>query len=495
MPYQSPLRPMAHQLEAWRRLSQRPRNPSSADVFAWLMDMGTGKSKVILDEWGTRVAMNDLSDLLIIAPAGSYRNWDQDHPEQPSEITKQLDPELRARIKTAAWRSSRKAARAEVRELIERPNGPRVMTMNVEALSSVEAARDACRDFLNSSARGAMIAIDESTVIKNHSAKRTKFITELGTLASARRIATGLVTPRSPLDLFAQFAFLDHRIIGCSNFFQFRARYAVTQKLWTAGRYVNVVVGYRNVAELTERIAPYSFRVTKEECLDLAPKVYASRDVELTAEQARLYNDLRDNATSCIEGESYVTATIVITQILRLHQVLLGFIVDDETGNVHLVDENRTAALLDVLEEHNGKAIVWVPYRPVLARVAAELRRVYGDSAVAEFHGGNTSTREHDEQRFKTDPQCRFMVATQGAGGRGNNWVVADLVVYYGNNYDLEHRSQSEDRAHRVGQTRSVTYVDLVARDTVDEKILVALRRKINLATAITGENYREWII
>ena len=144
---------------------------------------------------------------------------------------------------------------------------------------------------------------------------------------------------------------------------------------------------------------------------------------------------------------------------------------------------------------HRDKAIIWVPWRHAHAKVVNAIRTSFGPQSVAQFHGGNRAERSEEEKRFLMDPDCRFMVATQGAGMRGNNWVVANLVVYYANNYDLEQRDQSEDRAHRKGQTERVTYVDLIAPGTNDEKIVKNLRKKIDLSTMINGEGMREWLI
>lgn len=493
MTYTPRMPPREHQKTALQRISDRPNWPSDQDVFGLLMDMGTGKTKVILDEFGARVAGGDLSNLLVIAPAGTYRNWDlYRSPEEPGEMTKHLDPALKERLSTAAWVSGGGATwKRSIEKMLSHP-GPRSLVVNVEALSSVPRAAELCRQFMATGPT--LMAVDESTTIKNHSAVRTKIITKLGEGAVARRIATGLLTPLSPMDIFSQFAFLDPRIIGFRSYYGFRARYAIMKQMVMGGRSINIEVAYRNLEELSEKIAPYSYRVLKEDCLDLEPKVYTARDVALSPEQGRLYRELREYATAQLDASTHVTATAVITQILRLQQLLCGHVVDEE-GSEHDVPERRSQVLLDVLAEHQGKAIIWVPFDRTIRKLRLLLEREYGARSVASFWGGNAGTRGEDESRFKSDPECRFMLSTPGAGGRGNTWVVANLVVYYANTYNLEHRSQSEDRAHRDGQTNRVTYVDLIARETVDEKTVQALRKKINMATAITGENYREWLI
>lgn len=485
--------PWDHQRTALVRVAERPSTPSSEDVFAWLLEMGTGKTKIVLDEWGERVVRGELDSLLVVAPAGNYRNWFEDKSEEEqSELRKHLDPELLRRTLVRAWISGMSGGK--LRQLLEFAGDsrhPRVLVVNIEALSTVQKARDICEQFLRSGR--AMMVIDESTTIKNPTSRRSDAVRKLGQHAAARRIVTGSPTPQSPLDLYAQFEFLDWRIIGQRSFYAFRARYAVLQKKNFGDRTVQVVVGFRDIEDLSRRIAPYSYRVLKEDCLDLPPKIYTTRDVELTKEQHRIYSELRQDAVSEF-ASGHVSASMKITQLLRMHQVLCGHLVDED-GMIHQVDQNRDQALVDILSEHSGKAIVWVCYQTTLLRLRERLEKEFGAKSVACFWGGNSTTRADDELRFLQDSECRFMLSTPAAGGRGNTWVVADLVVYFANSHNLEHRVQSEDRAHRGGQTRSVTYVDLVARGTLDEKIIHALRKKIDIAAAISGDGYRDWLI
>ena len=237
--------------------------------------------------------------------------------------------------------------------------------------------------------------------------------------------------------------------------------------------------------------------------MDLPPKVYQTRDVDLTPEQRRMYDEILRHATTELDGQ-HVVAKTVIAQMLRLHQVALGHCADDEQ-RVFDVPSHRVDALIEVLEDHDGPAIIWSHYRFELDKIVRRLGAHFGPRSVAQFHGGNRGEREEEERRFLGgDAECDYMVASQGAGGRGNTWVAQarrsgrrpiGLMVYCSNSFDLEHRLQSEDRAHRRGQTGGLTLVDLIARGTVEEKIVRALRAKIDLASAVTGENYREWLI
>jgi hypothetical protein len=504
--YAPRLPPRAHQAEALERIWSRPSSPSSEDVFALLMEMGTGKSKVIVDEWGLR--HEELPNLLIVAPAGSYRNWTDDTSEEEiSELRKHLDPELYRRVAVHRWSSGGGARRRRLLDWFMRRRGPRALVVNVEALSSVERARELVLEFLRQAPT--YMVVDESTDVRGHRAERANFIVDVaGPLARARRILTGLVTPRSPMDLFMQFAFLDWRILGVRSYFAFRARYAVVQRkmMFVARRgrdgvvrreqrSVPVVVGYRNLEDLQRRVARYSYRRLKEECLDLPPKQYLPiRDVRLSAEQRRVYDDLLEAAFAELDGAGHVTATMVLTQRMRLSQVLCGYVRDDD-GAVRELPEHRTDELLAVLRQCECKVIVWTSHDYVIRKLAVVLREEFGPHSVAQFWGGNRSSRGEDEARFKSDSRCRFMLATPGAGGRGNNWTVAGLAVYYDNDDNLEHRLQSEDRGHRDGLDHPYGVVDLRATGTIDDKRIAALRKKLNIAAMIQGDDYREWIV
>jgi SNF2 family DNA or RNA helicase len=477
--YTPAYKPRAKQEEALKKLW-------SKEAFGLLMSMRTGKSKVILDDFGQLELLDKVDDLCIIGPAGALPPW-------LSEIDRHASYDLKQRVRAHLWRSGGGVHHNRaLTALMEHP-GPRVLLMNIEALSSVKRARETLLEFLRQ--RRTMVAIDEATVIKSPSAARTKFVLQaVAPLADYRRILSGLLTPKSPLDAYAPFAFLDWRIIGQRSYYAFRNRYATMRTEFYGGRSIQIVDGYRNIEELQSRIAPYSYRCTLEDCYDVPEKIYMLREVELTPEQKRIYDDLKAFATAQLDATSHVTATVVIAQIVRLHQVLCGHTMDEQ-GHYHEIPENRTAALIELLSETDEKACIWVSYDADIHRVARALRKEFGENSVARFWGGNRNVREEEEARWKSDPGCRFMVATPAAGGRGREWSAANLVIYYSNGYNLEWRSQSEDRPQAVGKSQHVTYIDLIVPKTVDEKILRSLRQKINLATAITGENWRKWVL
>lgn len=463
------------------------------EAFALLMAMRTRKTKVVLDDFGEMELAGKVKDLLVIAPAGCYRTWEQ-------AIKDDVSIDLQSRLHVHTYSSS--AGRPQQRALdffLARGNEPRVMLMNVEALSRPGPAREICLRFLGQRPGLGIVTVDESTIIKNKS-KRTDFVVRrLRPLAAYRRILSGLATPRSPLDLFYQFEFLDWNILGFRSWYAFRSHIAFMKQQWFGGRSVMLIDqdkgdrGFRPeaIAEQQWLIDPHSFRV---EFRPNVPSTYSIREVELTNEQRKAYNDIRQFATTELAGAAHVTATVVIAQITRMHQVLMGHVVD-ETGAEHILPELRTAALLEILEDHGGKAVIWASYDHDVQKIAHALAEEYGRLAVARFWGGNLKTREQEERDFKSRPSCRFMVATPDAGGRGRTWDCADLVVYYSSRDNLEHRDQSESRVLGRDKKRGVDYIDMICPGTVEEKILHALRKKINMASAINGDNWREWVV
>lgn len=481
--------PYDHQVEALLRAHRRPG-------FGFLMEMGTGKSKVIVDELSELVEEDEIDCALIVAPKGVYGNWKRKEipAHMPDRVVEQVYVHLWEGMGTARERAAWRVGIDSGKKI--------VLIVNVEALASSQRAAD----FVVAHVRSGRcyIAVDEASTIKNPTAQRTKFLLKLARLATTlfRRIATGSPVPRGPLDLWSQFEFLEPGCLGHRSFYSYRGRYAVTQRKEFGGRSVEVVVGYRNVDELNTIVSRQAYIVRKEDCLTLPPKVFITRDVELTPEQRRVYDDVRDWATAELRTGDFVSATVVITQMLRLHQIVCGHVVD-ELGVEHELPTRRLDALSEVMAESGERAIVWCNYRSDVCRAVERLRA--DGLRVVEYHGGTSDDDRaeaiariqgqgdpsHPSWRWGPDgvvpeaDRADVFVGTPHAGGYGITLTEASLVVYYSNNYDLEKRAQSEDRAHRIGQTRTVTYVDLVARGTVDEKIIAALHSKQQMADLI----------
>ena len=409
MKYKFKTKPYEHQLTALTKSWNKSE-------YAYFMEMGTGKSKVLIDNISLLYDKGGINAAIIIAPKGVYRNWSE--KEIPAHMPDHIEKHIGVWNPAPTLKQKR-----ELTKLFEIIDDLKILVINVEAFSTKKGVAFVEKFIL---AHNVLIAVDESTTIKNPKAQRTKNLLKLAINTKYRRILTGSPVTQSPLDLYSQSTFLSPHLLGFTSFYSFQNRYAklINRKMGT--RSFRQVVGYQNLEELTSNVNEFSYRVLKKECLDLPDKVYQRREVELTPEQKKVYKQLTDYAIAELDSHEIVSVTSVLTQILRLHQVVCGFVRHDNGEEVE-VKSNRLDELLDVLQEVQG--------------------------------------------------------------------TEANTVIYHSNNYDLEKRLQSEDRAHRIGQTNKVTYIDLVAKGTVDEKIVKALRNKLDLAQEVLGdEKWKDWI-
>ena len=466
---------------------QREAFEASADAqsFALLLDMGTGKTKVTLDTVGYLFEKSSVELVLVVAPKGVVPNW-------VPEIEAHLPPRIEREV--VLWNPSlSKKRRDELNELYTKSSKLKFLLMNVEAFSTKKGT-DVAELFVNRFKT--FMVIDESTTIKNRRAKRTKALCAVGRGAVYRRILTGSPVTRSPLDLFSQMAFLDPKILGFSSYYAFQGRYSIVSRRTMGAHSFNQVVGFRRLDELTEKLSEHSYRVKKEDCLDLPDKVYTKREIALTPEQKRAYDQMKKLALARLDSGELSTTKNVLTQIMRLQQICCGNLTDNE-GEIHTLPSNRIKELLDLCEEVQGKAIIWATWTMDIRSIADALRDRYGVQAVATLHGETPdSDRQQIVENFQDQQsELRFLVGHPKTGGYGLTLTAASTVIYYSNSYDLELRVQSEDRAHRIGQTNKVTYVDLIVPGTIDEKIVKSLRAKINVADQILGETARDWLL
>jgi len=475
--YKFKTQPYKHQLDALQESWDK-------ENFAYFMEMGTGKSKVLLDNAAMLYSKGLINGLLIIAPKGVYKNW------YDSEIPTHL-PEYIFK-KTVLWKTSDKSQKQKkiLNTLFETGSEFHILLMNVEAFSSADGPAFAYK-FL--SAHKAMIAIDESTTIKTPTTKRTKNIIALREMAKYRRILTGSPVTKSPLDLFSQCEFLDPWLLGHSSYWTFKARYAVTRKIQVQGRQVEIVVGYRNLGELSDKIKPFSKRVLKDDCLDLPKKTWMKHVVELTKDQKKVYKQMKEEAIAYLDGKVLSSAT-VMTQLMRLHQITCGHFTADD-GTIKNLPCNRVTELMDILENVHNKAVIWSHYTHDVKRIIEEIKNKYGEDSVVDYFGETSQDqRSINIKKFQNDDNCRFFVGTTHTGGYGITLTAASTMIYFSNGYDLEKRQQSEARIDRIGQEKPMTYIDIISEDTVDDRIVKALRSKINIANEIMGEDLKDWI-
>ena len=470
-------KPYLHQAAFLQRFWEDPE-------VALFADMGTGKSFMLINNAAMLYDKGKVNSMLIVAPKGVYRNW------YTSEVPKHMPEHVQYTM--AAWSPSpRKAEKAQMELMLNAVDTLRILVMNIEAFSTPKGLNFASV-FLRVTT--SFMAVDESTTIKTPGAKRTKGIIKVGREARYRRIATGSPVTKSPLDLFSQCEFLGPNNLNYSSYYAFQNRYAVLVERKLPTHTFKQIVGYRHLEELQKKLNDFSFRVTKEECLDLPDKVFVRRDIELTDEQRKAYDQMKLMALTLIGGDMMSTNN-ALTQIMRLHQICCGHVKFDDGRQVD-IPNNRVNELLATTQEVTGKIIIWANYRRDIENIKAALQKEYGMTAVATYYG-DTETEERQEivTKFQdADSDLRFFVGNPRTGGYGLTLTAAHTVIYYSNSFDLEVRLQSEDRAHRIGQTNKVTYIDFISPGTVDEHIVKALRNKINIASAVLGENLKDWI-
>ena len=476
MNYKFKTKPYAHQLTALEKSWNK-------ENFAYFMEMGTGKTKVLIDNLAMLYDKGKIDGALIVAPKGVVKTWYEQ--ELPTHLPDHIENV------SVLWQPNiTKGQQEKLESLFEIETALHILVMNVEALSTDKGVKFATK-FINS--HKAMMAIDESTTIKTPTAKRTKNIIGIGQNAKYKRIMTGSPITKNPLDLYTQCEFLDPWLLDFSSYYAFRNRYAEMKTMHVHGRSIQVVDKFQNLSELSDTVKQFSYRVLKEDCLDLPPKVFIKRHVTLTPEQKKVYEQMKEQAIAHLNGKVTTTMT-VLTQLMRLHQITCGYVAADD-GTTQQVESNRLNELMSVLEDTDGKVIIWANYQMSVSEIMQALTKKYGANSFVHYYG---LTPQEDRQdyirKFQNDPECRFIIGTPQTGGYGITLTQANTVIYYSNGYDLEKRLQSEDRAHRIGQKKTVTYIDLIAEDTIDEKIVEALRKKINIASEVMGEELKEWI-
>ena len=476
MNYKFKTKPYAHQLTALEKSWNR-------ETYAYFMEMGTGKTKVLIDNAAMLYDKGKINGVLIVAPKGVVGTWY--NQEIPTHLPTHIENV------SVLWQSNiTKEQSRKLGTLFKTGEELHILIMNVEAFSTTKGV-DFAAKFLVS--HNTLMAIDESTTIKNPQAKRTKNIIKLSERAKYRRIMTGSPVTKNPLDLFSQCYFLDPFHLNHESYYSFRMRYAVMKTANIAGRKIQLVSGFRNLGELSEKLKPFSYRVLKEDCLDLPDKIYMKRQINLSPDQHKLYEQMRKEALATLNGKK-VTTVNALTQLMRLHQITCGHFTSDD-GVTQPIKNNRIDELMDILEEVEGKAIIWAHYQYDITTIIKEVTKVHGPGSIVDYYGLTPQDeRQPNIKKFQSDPKCRFLVGTPSTGGYGITLTAANTVIYYSNGYDLEKRLQSEDRAHRIGQKKSVTYVDILADETVDEKIVKSLRKKINIASEVLGEELKSWI-
>lgn len=461
-------KPREHQKKALRKLYNLP----ASGLF---MDVGTGKSWTAITMMGARWCEGLSDHVLLIAKNGVHRQW----------VEEQIPAHLSPVVPYKAWVYKKgKRAEDEYKKMLAF-DGLKIFAINIDALIT-PYAQELIEQFLNMAEGSATMIVDESQDIKNISAKRTKVAIRLGKYCAYRTIMSGTPIAKDVVDLFSQFKFLDESIIGHKYLTTFKSDYCIVR----ATDFGEMIVGYKNIENLYGKIDPYIFRITSEEALDLPPKVYDERVFALSDEQKKLISQLKKQFFAELESGELSSVKTAAALVARLQQISCGFLPTDDGGMIRLPNP-RLDALKDILEQREGKAIIWCRFNEDVRTVVNCL----GDDAVHYY--GNTEQRDRERGKNEfLDPQSRirYLVASPEAAGTGLNLQgICRTNIYYSNSFNSLARWQSEGRTWRDGTSGTVTYFDLIAEGSPDKKILKNLKDKKSISD-MTLDDFRKML-
>jgi SNF2 family DNA or RNA helicase len=470
-------KPVVVPFPVWYKFKNKPMDHQNVALakmwnernFALFMEMGTGKTFTIIN-WAAAMFMNkDIEAMLVVCPTSVKPVW-----------IGEMDAHCPIEHSVHIVESGKSAACVK---WMEEAEGLKVMVVGVEALSSGGAYNSAIDFVIN---HKAAMVIDESSRIKTHSATRTKRCIKLGEVCQAKAILTGTPITQGMQDLYAQFAFLDKNIIGQKSYFGFQNRYCTM-----GGFEGRKITGYKHINEIMDLVAPHTYIVKKDDVLDLPPKVYESITVKPSKEQARILKDVGDaHIMGAQMGDLDLEVETVLERMIRYQQIVGGMFPYDEEDGTHGITpisgpNPKLDAMCDMIKDLdvNAKVIIWARFVPEQRMIAEYLNNFFGPSVAWYSAGATTSERKQMIEDFQ-DPHstCRFFLSNPTMGGIGLTLTAASYVIYYSNSFSLEDRLQSEDRAHRKGQTKSVTYIDIMMDHKIDRDIVAAIKSKKSVA-------------
>lgn len=334
-----------------------------------------------------------------------------------------------------------------------------------------------------------LIICDESQRIKTHDSEQSKAMHRLGDKARYKMILSGTPIQNNAVDIFSQYRFLDRSIFG-QNFYAFRNRYAVM-----GGFNRKQIVGYRDLDQLIQKEHSIAYRVTKGEALDLPEQTFETRYIAMSAKERNLYDRLRRDSFAELSDGGTITATTVLTKLLRLQQFTGGFLVEDDAAKPKLVSNGKLDALSDILQDYvvegKKKLVIFARFLPEvheIERLTDKMLSKHGMKTVAIYGEIKKEDRGGIVQQFQTDPDTMVFIGQIDTAGTGITLTAADTCVYYSVNFNYATYSQSLSRIHRIGQHHPCTYIHLVAENSVDTTILASLSKKEDLAKTVVDD-------
>lgn len=435
---------------------------------ALLMDMGLGKSFTSIAIMGELFLEGLIEKVLVVCPTSIINVWEK-------EISKFADYDYNVESITGSTMSKRKAKLIS----LSHKQGLKVAIINYEATWRMEKELNIYKPN--------MIICDESQKIKNPSASQSKTLHRLGAKAEYKMILTGTPVQNSPMDIFSQWKFLDPNIFGLS-FYAFRNRYAVM-----GGYYNHQIIRYKNMDELTSKAHSVAYRITKEEALDLPEQIFQNRYCELEPGARRTYDAVvRQSFAELMEGE--ITATNVLTKLMRLSQISGGHVKDDD-GRIQVISKAKLNELKDIMEDiivdNKKKLVVFARFIPEIESIQSVAREM---GIEYSYITGDIKIEERGEMcdKFQNNDEVKLFIAQIQTAGLGITLTAADTAVFYSLDFNYANYTQAISRTHRIGQKCTCTYINLISVGTVDEKIIKALESKEDIAKNIV-DNWREY--
>jgi hypothetical protein len=476
-----------HQQDEWDR-------HRDDDARALLWQMRTGKTKSTIDLACYRHEKRDIGAMLIIAPNGVHVNWlRRQFPQHLWENTPMVGH---------AWQASeahRPAHAAGIERVMSAPDGTlAVLAVNSESLIHDAPSKLVAKFIRRFGARGIMLAVDECHDFRTPGSKRTKRARSLHRYCRLVRILTGTSVDNSPLAAYAQFELLKKGALGFERFADFEAAFASYRTERTkSGRTYPVLDAYRDLDVLQERMSRLASVVLREDVDDMPDLVKTERTVLLPDAQVAAYRTLAKEMILELEAGGEVTAVEGGARLIKLQQMLSGWVVDS-VGDVRdlVADEDnaRLNAMLDEVGGTGGKVIIWCQFREDIRRVTRALANA--KHGYVEYHGAiiSQAKRQAAIDAFQTDPRIKAFVGQPAAGGQGLDLSAADAVLWYSHTSNLITRNQADERGTQIGG-KSVAIVDFVVPGSVDEHILRILESKRDVAESLAGRGLRDRLI
>lgn len=447
--------------------------PAVNKGFGLLFEMGCGKTLTAIAITGAAYQMGKVKRVLIVAPTSVCAVWPkefQDYAAFPYTIKTMLG-DKKKRLK-------------ELDDLIKFP----YPHLKVAVINYESTWRDGLYEALEDYDADLIIA-DESQRIKTHDSEQSKAMHRLGDKARYKMILSGTPVQNEAVDIFSQYRFLDPTIFG-QNFYVFRNRYAVM-----GGFNRKQIVAYRDLDQLIKKEHSIAYRVTKDEALDLPEQTFENRYITLSPKERNIYDRLRRDSYAELADGGTITATTVLTKLLRLQQFTGGFLVEDDAAKPQLVSTGKLDALSDILQDYvvegKKKLVIFARFLPEVHEIERLCDKILGKQgmrSVAIYGEIKKEDRGGIVQQFQTDPQTMVFIGQIDTAGTGITLTAADTVVYYSVNFNYATYSQSLSRIHRIGQRHPCTYIHLVVEHSVDSQLLTSLSKKEDLAKTVVDD-------